>query len=268
MNEFHLAEQNGVITLKCCAFEEITALRHGFSTRIGGVSEGYLASMSFSYQKESEANVDENFRRFCLANGLPFESMVLTQQTHTTFVEQVGYELKNKGRYRQWKDVDGLVSKVPGLGLVCFVADCVPLLLVDPLAGVVAAVHSGWRGTVGRIGREAVRKMVASGAQTENILAAVGPSIGPCCFEVGPEVQAAFSKEFGENLPVVPSVQTGHTMMDLWEANRLVLKDVGLLEHHIFLSKICTSCNNKTYYSHRYTGGRRGSLIAAIALEE
>lgn len=268
MEQFRLEEQNGVVTLKCIPFEKYQNIRHGFSTRTGGVSQGHLASMSFSYQKESEAQVDENFRRFCAANGLPFESLVLTHQTHTTRVRQIDASMKNRGRDRTLRETDGLVTAERGIGLICFTADCVPLLLADPRAGVVAAVHSGWRGTVGKIAKEAVLKMEAAGARRDQILAAIGPSIGPCCFEVGPEVQKEFTDAFGSALPPAPSGRAGHTMVDLWAANRLVLKEAGLPDTHIYQSEICTFCNHETYFSHRYTNGRRGSLIAAIALEE
>lgn len=268
MTDFYLQEHNGVVTLKCRALDAIPGLHHGFSTRHGGVSEGYLASMSFSYQKESEQTVDENFRRFSAANGLPFESLVLTHQTHTAHVAVVGEEYKHRGRDRTLRETDGVVTGVPGLGLVCFTADCVPLLLADAASGTVAAVHAGWRGTVHGIAAEAVKKMIEAGAKAENIIAAIGPSIGPCCFEVGPEVQKEFTDRFGIKLPVVASGRQGHTLVDLWQANRLVLEECGVAENHIFTSKICTFCNNKDYYSHRYTNGMRGSLIAAIAMEE
>ncbi len=266
--QFYLQEKNGVVTLKCRALDAIEGLSHGFSTRHGGVSQGYLASMSFSYDRETEEIVDENFRRFSAANDLPFESLVLTHQTHTDHVQAVDDSYKNQGRHRRLREVDGLVTKTPGLGLVCFTADCVPLLLADPESGVVAAVHAGWRGTVQSIAARAVEQMVMLGAKPERIVAAIGPSIGPCCFEVGPEVQKEFTDRFGDALPQVSSGREGHTLVDLWKANRLVLQEVGVAKNNIFTSKTCTVCNNSDFYSHRYTKGMRGSLIAAISIKE
>ena len=156
MQNFRLEEKDGVVTLKCCKFEEFGEIRHGFSTRHGGISTGDCASLSFAYNRESEAVVDENFRRFSAANGLPFESLVLTHQTHTAHVETVGVDFANQGRHRKLRETDGLVTAAPGLGLCCFTADCVPILLADPVHKVVGAVHSGWRGTVGRIAAGAV----------------------------------------------------------------------------------------------------------------
>ncbi|MBQ8599916.1 MAG: peptidoglycan editing factor PgeF [Clostridia bacterium] len=268
MPDFRLVEKDGIVTLKCCKFEEFQGINHGFSTRHGGVSTGDCASLSFSYNKEPEAIVDENFRRFSVANRLPFESLVLTHQTHTANVAKVDENYVNQGRHRKLRDTDGLVTATPGLGLCCFTADCVPVLLADPIHKVVAAVHSGWRGTVGGIAANAVQKMVEKGAVLENIYAAIGPSIGPCCFEVGPEVQAEFDRAFGTDFPIRPSHRKGHTMVDLWRANERVLETVGITNDRIFTAKICTLCNNRDFFSHRYTSGRRGSLVAAIAIEE
>ncbi len=268
MQDFRLVEENGIVTLKCCKFEEFKEIAHGFSTRHGGVSTGDCASLSFAYNKEPEAVVDENFRRFSLANQLPFESLVLTHQTHTANVAEVGAEYLHRGRDRTLRETDGVVTAQAGLGLCCFTADCVPVLLVDPVHRVVGAVHSGWRGTVGKITANAVEKMVALGASRETLYAAIGPAIGPCCFEVGPEVQAEFEKVFGAGLPPVPSSREGHFMVDLWTANEQVLLGAGVAKERIFTAKICTFCNNSDYFSHRYTNGRRGSLVSAIAVQE
>ena len=261
-----MEEKNGLKTVKCRALDEIPWLRHGFSTRHGGVSQGECATLSFSYQKEPEAVVDENFRRFCNANAMPFESLVLTHQTHTANVAVVNQAYCNQGRDRTLRETDGVVTAAMDLGLVCFTADCVPILLVDPQAKVIAAVHAGWRGTVRSIAANAVEKMVQAGANPQNILAAIGPSIGPCHFEVGQEVAVEFAARFGEKLPLKEH-RPGHSMVDLWAANRLVLMEAGVQNDRIFTANICTFCNNLDFYSHRYTNGRRGSLIAAIAME-
>lgn len=268
MKDFYLQENKGVVTLKCRALDEVAGLRHGFSTRHGGVSEGYLATMNFTYNRESDENVEENFRRFSEANGLPYESLVLTQQTHTTNIAVIDASYKNRGRFRGLREIDGLVTAEPGLGLACFTADCVPILLADPQKRVIASVHAGWRGSVAGIAAEAVKKMVALGACAGNIIAAIGPSIGPCHFEVGPEVQCAFTDKFGKNLPIVPSSREGHTMVDLWMANRLILRECGVEDGNIHTAGICTYCRNEDFYSHRFTDGKRGLLTAIIAMEE
>lgn len=266
MEQFYIEEKGGLKTVKCRALDTIPWLRHGFSTRHGGVSLGDCATLSFSYQKEAEEIVDENFRRFCNANAMPFDSLVLTHQTHTANVATVNNSYCNRGRDCTLRETDGVVTAATDLGLVCFTADCVPLLMVDPQAKVIAAVHAGWRGTVQSIAANAVKEMVAAGASPQNILAAIGPSIGPCHFEVGQEVAAEFAARFGEKLPLKEH-RPDHSMVDLWLANRLVLLEAGVPNDRIFTSNICTFCNNSDFYSHRYTDGRRGSLIAAIAME-
>ena len=265
MEHFYMEERDGLKTLKCRALDEIPWLHHGFSTRHGGVSQGDYASLSFSYQKESETIVDENFRRFCKANALPFDSLVLTHQTHTANVAIVNNSYCHRGRDRSLRETDGVVTAAKDLGLICFTADCVPILLADPQAKVIAAVHAGWRGTVQSIAAEAVKKMVTAGADPKNIVAAIGPSIGPCHFEVGAEVADEFAARFGEKLPLKEH-RPDHSMVDLWQANRLVLLEAGLQNDRIFTSNLCTYCNNSDFYSHRYTNGRRGSLIAAISM--
>ena len=267
MDGFRYDKFDEIVTVKCCKFEEFDGIRHGFSTRLGGVSTGDCASLSFAYNREPEAVVDENFRRFCAANRLPYESLVLTHQTHTTHVATVDDTFAHQGRHRSLRETDGLVTATPNLGLCCFTADCVPVLLVDPVHRVIGAVHSGWRGTVGGIAANAAQKMEALGARRETLYAAIGPSIGPCCFEVGPEVQAEFDRAFGTALARVDSGRPGHTLVDLWQANELVLQAAGLEKSRIFTAKICTFCNNSTFFSHRYTNGRRGSLVSILSME-
>lgn len=267
MEHFRFETVNGIKTLKCIPFEAYPWLRHGFSTRHGGVSQGDCATLSFSYHRDEEATVDENFRRFCAANRLPFGSLVLTHQTHTNHVAIADATFKDHGRDRSLRETDGIVTKESGLGLVCFTADCVPILLVDPEARIVAAVHAGWRGTVAGIAAEAVKKMVELGGSPARMLAAIGPSIGPCHYEVSEEVQAQFNAVFGDRLPPIPSINPGHTMLDLWAANRLFLEQSGLARERIFTANICTFCNNSEFFSHRYTNGRRGLLIATVAME-
>lgn len=268
MNDFYYEEKNGVRTLKCAALSAVKGLRHGFSTRLGGVSAGDCAAMNFSRHREPLETVEENYRRFCAANGLPFDSLALTSQTHTAHVAEAGAELRRRGRTVLPEGTDGVFTAAAGLGLVCFTADCVPILLAEPAHGLIAAVHSGWRGTVERIAAEAVHKMCSNGAKKEQIIAAIGPSIGPCCFEIGSEVKAAFDRAFGAAYLCRPSAREGHFFADLWEANRLILEDAGLLPQNVHLAGICTCCEHDLYFSHRFTQGRRGSLIAAIAREE
>ena len=189
-NEEHIFDEcisAGVPFLKYPILEKEGLVEHGISTRLGGVSEGFLGSMNLSYTRgDDPAHVDENYRRMAAAIGVKPEHMVCTHQTHTTNVRIVTREDAGKGvtREKDYTDVDGLITNVPGICLVTFYADCVPLLFLDPVKKVVASSHSGWRGTVNRMGQVTVEKMQKEfSCDPKNILACVGPSICQECYE-------------------------------------------------------------------------------------
>ena len=167
-------------------FEKTGVVKSAFSTRIGGVSKGCYESMNLSFDRGDDKDaVMENFQRIASAIGINCHDMVLSRQTHTANVRVVTEEDKGKGivRERDYTDVDGLVTNVPGICLVTSYADCVPLYFVDPIKKVIGLSHSGWRGTVGKIGKETVRVMKEHfGCDPADILAAVGPSICQDCF--------------------------------------------------------------------------------------
>ena len=162
-------------------FENTNIVNHGISTRLGGVSKGIYATMNLSYTRgDAEENVRENYRRIGKAIGVDPARMVCSRQTHTTNVRIVTEEHAGKGvtRERDYDNVDGLVTNIPGICLVTFYADCVPLLFVDPVKRVIASSHSGWRGTAARMGQVTVDIMRSKfGCRPEYILASVGPSI-------------------------------------------------------------------------------------------
>ena len=204
-NEEHIFDEcisAGVPFLKYPILEKEGLVEHGISTRLGGVSEGFLGSMNLSYTRgDDPAHVDENYRRMAAAIGVKPEHMVCTHQTHTTNVRIVTREDAGKGvtREKDYTDVDGLITNVPGICLVTFYADCVPLLFLDPVKKVVASSHSGWRGTVNRMGQVTVEKMQKEfNCDPKNILACVGPSICQECYEVSEDVIDQFREAFEE----------------------------------------------------------------------
>ena len=268
---FH--EEAGPCYFTFPALEETGLCRHAFSTRLGGVSRGQYASLSLSFFMGDEREaVYENFRRICGAIGVDEEKLVFGCQTHSANVRVVTAADAGKGilRQRDYTDVDGLVTNVPGLPLCTLYADCVPLLFLDPVKGVVGCSHAGWRGTAASIGRRTVEVMQETyGSRPADILACIAPSIGPCCYEVDEPLRAAFSS--------IPDVSPegllqpkgeGKYMLNLWETNRRVLLAAGLLPEHITVAGICTCCHADIFHSHRATGGHRGSLAAIIALKE
>ena len=263
-------EREGLVYYSFPAFDRLSFVRHGFSTRLGGVSEGIYASMNLGFTRgDDRSAVEENYRRICAAMGVQPERVVLSAQTHTVNVENVTAADCGRGitRERGWTDVDGLITDEPGVVLCTHYADCVPLFFVDPVRRVVATSHAGWRGTVGGIGAVTVERMVADyGCRREDILAAIGPSIGRCCFEVDTPVYTEFAKLpfFDEACYVPKGGDKCH--IDLWEVNRRFMLESGIKAENITVTDLCTRCRPDVFWSHRATGGQRGSLAAFIAL--
>ncbi len=255
-------------------FTDTGLVKHGFSTRIGGVSEGCYSSMNLSFTRgDKEEAVRENFRRIADAIGVKCEDMVFSQQTHTANVRVVTEEERGMGITRplEWQDVDGLVTNVPGICLVTFYADCVPLFFVDPVKNVIGLCLSGWRGTVAKIGKETIRKMKdVYGCDPKDILAAVGPSICQDCYEVSEEVIAQFQKHFSEKdwESLFYKKKNGKYQLNLWKANELIFLEAGIKREHISVTNVCTHCNSEILYSHRTMGNDRGNLAAFLALKK
>ena len=266
-------------------FQETGIVTSAFSTRLGGVSEGYYSSLNLSFDRgDDPARVLENFKRIGASMGVAVEDMVLSKQTHTTNVRVVTKEDKGKGvmRERNYTDVDGMITNVPGICLVTSYADCVPLYFVDPVKKAIGLSHSGWRGTVGKIGKNTVQLMQENfGSKPEDLLAAVGPSVCMDCYEVSEDVADAFKEEFGAEISqddstscyswngksILMNKGNGKYQLDLWGANRLVLLDVGILPEHLAVTNVCTKCNPDLLYSHRVMGDKRGNLAAFLSLK-
>ncbi|MDD2978704.1 MAG: peptidoglycan editing factor PgeF [Hespellia sp.] len=265
---------NGVPYLEYPLLAGTGMVKHGFSTRLGGVSKSYWSSMNLSFTRgDDEQDVRENFRRIGNAIGVDCADMVFSQQTHTTNVRAVTEADRGAGitRERGYCDVDGLVTNVPGLCLVTFYADCVPLYFLDPVKRAVGLSHSGWRGTVGKIGRKTVEAMTREyGSDPKDILACVGPSICQSCYEVSEDVIFEFQKSFEEKdwSCLYYKKENGKYQLDLWKANALIFAEAGIRNEHMAVTNICTHCNSDVLFSHRTTGEKRGNLCAFLALKE
>lgn len=259
------------IPLRVSPRMEKAGAAHGFTTRLGGVSEGIYASLDLGTNRgDDPARVRENYRRVCQALEVDMGKLVFSSQVHGDVIRRVTPEDEGKGLDRVVDyDADGLVTDVPGLTLVVFGADCLTLLLCDPKKKVAAAVHAGWRGTALGIAARAVEAMVRDyGCRAEDILAAIGPGISKCCFETGPEVPEAMEKALGkEALPYFTPVNKEKYKVDLKGLNTLWLKQSGIMATNIDISSECTFCAPETYWSHRYTKGERGSQAALICLK-
>lgn len=258
------------------ALDESGLFLNAFSTRLGGVSEGPLASMNLTYAKPGEKpeHVLENYRRISEAVGFSAERAVVSQQTHTTNVLQVSEKDFGKGviRERDYDNIDGLVTNVPGLTLVTFYADCVPLYIADPVHRAIGLSHSGWRGTVNRMGKVTIEKMCRLyGSQPKDLICCIGPSICRDCFEVGAEVSEEFERAFGtarKNELIFGPHADGKYHVDLWRANELVFEDAGVPKAQIHTTNLCTRCNPNLLWSHRIFGEQRGNLAAFFSIRE
>ena len=268
-----ILERNGVTWLSYPKLEQTGLVVQGFSTRLGGVSKGIYASMNLSFTRgDEESAVMENYRRISSAMGFPLESIVTSDQTHTVNLRVVGKKDCGSGilRPREFFNVDGMLTDEPGVTLATFYADCVPLYFVDPVHRAIALSHSGWRGTVRRMGQVTVERMAREyGTRPEDLAAVIGPSICRECYEVGPEVVEAFRDEFPAALHnrLFYRKPDGKYQLDLWEANRQVLLAAGLREENIGMPGICTCCNPDFLFSHRASRGKRGNLGAFLMLK-
>lgn len=265
--------EGSLVYLTFPMLEETGLVNHLFSTRMGGVSEGIYSSMNLSYTRgDKKEDVDENFRRIAAALGCGVEDIVCSDQTHTTNLRIVGKADGGKGitRARDYSDVDGLLTDEPGVYLATFFADCVPLYFVDTKRKAIALAHSGWRGTVARMGRCVVEKMrEAYGTAPADLVAAVGPSICQECYEVSEDVAEAFAEAFakpGQEREILLAKGGGKYQLDLWRANEIVLTEAGIPRNQIQVTDLCTCHNDRYLFSHRASHGQRGNLGAFLGL--
>ncbi|MGL4344122.1 MAG: peptidoglycan editing factor PgeF [Cellulosilyticaceae bacterium] len=252
-------------------WQEQEELIHGFSTKLGGVSEGALFSLNLGFNRGDEIEcVKTNYKRLCHSLEIPYEALVLSKQIHETHIEKVGYQERGNGieRLNKWESADGLYTTESGVAIVTHYADCVPLLFYAPQYHIIGSAHAGWRGTVDEIGPQMIRLWTQKeNIPVEAIEVVIGPSIGPCCFEVHDDVAQAFRNKFKEQ-HIVTDLGNDKYKVDLWEYNRRLLIEAGVKPQNIYKSEICTCCEHDTFYSHRYTNGKRGTLGAVMYLRK
>lgn len=253
--------------------EKTGMVRHLFSTRVGGVSEGIFGTMNLSYTRgDIKEAVDENFRRIAGVLGCEPGDIVCSDQTHTVNLRIASRKDGGKGILvpKDYKDIDGLLTDEPGLILATFYADCVPLYFVDTKRKAIALAHSGWRGTVARMGRCVVEKMRETyGTNPEDLVAAIGPSICQECYEVSEDVAEEFAKEFqgaGQSDEILINKGGGKYQLDLWRANEIVLTEAGIPKDRIQVTDLCTCHNSDYLFSHRASHGKRGNLGAFLGI--
>lgn len=280
-------ERNGVEYLTFPLLEGTGLVKHLFTTRLGGVSEGIWGTMNLSFQRgDNPEHVLENFRRVGAVLGIRPEDMVTSKQTHTTNIRVVSEADKGKGVVRplDYEDIDGLMTNEKGIALVTSYADCVPLYFVDPVHQATGLAHSGWRGTVGQMGAKMVEAMGEQfGTKPQDLYAAIGPSICQECYEVSEDVASEFVSLEEENKDIIQELLKsgcydgsgkivengkvcGKYQLDLWLANAVILRKAGITLSRLAITDICT-CHNPDYlFSHRASNGKRGNLCAFLML--
>ena len=273
-----LREKYGVKYLVFPKLEELGIVDHMFSTRLGGVSKGPYSELNISYTRgDDKACVDENYRRIArvLEDKACLDDFVCTYQTHTTNIRVVTDKDRGKGpaRVRDYTDIDGLITNVPGIILSTFHADCPPIYIVDPVKRAIGMVHSGWKGTKGKIGAKAIEKMTSEyGTDPKDLVCAIGPSICGDCYEIGRDVAEIFSEAFPkdvlENEKILLPYPDKKYRLHLWRAIRWTLMEAGVLEKNILTTDICTRCNPNLLFSHRIHGENRGNLGAFLILKK
>ncbi|SNX53527.1 peptidoglycan editing factor PgeF [Thermoanaerobacterium sp. RBIITD] len=266
---FKRNEVNGVVFYTIPAFEKTGLVKHLFSTRIGGVSNGAYSSMNLSLTRYNDKEeVYENFKRICDAGGFAYGDMVFSDQVHGDKIRKVTKDDKGKNfSGSDIKNADALMTDEKQIPLVTFYADCTPLFFLDPVKEVVALAHAGWRGTVKEIGPKTVKAMIDTyGSNKEDILAGIGPAIGVCCYEVGDDVAEEVKKlDINHDNVLIPK-GNDKWMFNLEMTNYLELTGCGLKDENITLSGLCTHCNKEEFFSYRRDKGNTGSMAAFMVL--
>lgn len=252
-----------------CMTAESIETTHAFTTKYGGVSGGIYESLNLGTNRgDDPESVAENYKILCNSLKTDTQKLVLSRQIHENTVRVVSSKDSLGDIFRPVPyEADALVTTEQKLPIMIFTADCVPILLYDPVDKCVGACHAGWRGTVLDIAGETVRAMAcATGGRPENIRAAIGPAIGHCCFETGAEVPEAIKKLLGGGAEgFIEEKEGGKYMVDLKAVNRELLIRAGV--ESVTVSGECTFCCHDKYWSHRFTGGRRGSQASIIMLD-
>jgi len=253
---------DGVLFYRFAALDR-PELLHGISLRHGGASHGTITGLNLGHSVgDDPAAVEQNHLLLYTSLGLAPLQVVSAQQVHGAHVERV--YASHGGAVLP--STDALITNEPGIALLMRYADCVPVLLYDPVRGAIGLAHAGWRGALARVAaRTAERMMGAFASDPADILACVGPSIGPCCYQVGPEVVAEARIAFpGLEGLTVRERPSGHAYLDLWRVVAEQLRQVGV--RHISLARICTACRTDLFYSYRREHDRAGRFAAVIGL--
>lgn len=259
-----IAKIGGISLYQSSVLSKFDNIVHGFTTRHGGVSRGAYESLSMSPRRGDDIEcVRKNEQILCAELKLDIKKLSSTRQEHTDNIEIIDKEKIGYGVSHMWdKGVDGCITREKGVPILCYSADCVPILFYASDIEAVAAVHSGWRGTEGKISYKTVQKLLEMGAEPSNIYAAIGPAIGQCCYEVDDGVAKRFDEKY--------SIEKGEGkyMLNLAAVNFDLISMCGVKEENISVCSLCTKCNNDLFFSHRGQNGKSGTLGGIICMRE
>jgi hypothetical protein len=258
-----IVKQENII--KYLQFENLSKYentQHFSSTRIGGKSEGKLASLNLGYTvNDNPKNVTSNLDSLAQTLGFKKQQMVSPKQTHSCTIGIV------KSANDIFPDTDALITNIPNICIFIRTADCVPILLYDPVEKAAATIHSGWKSTIQEISKHTIELMQKEfGTNPENLIAGIGPSIGPTVYEVGVEVYEQFKNQYGDNF-ISPINKSDKALLNLWEINKQILINSGVPENQIEIAEICTYSNPELFYSARRDGVKTGRLATGIMLK-
>lgn len=255
-NEFDFVKKNGVEYITAGNFAKVRGYRHFFSTRIGGRSEGEFDNLNLGiYTEDSADNIENNLQNIFKAAAMNCSNITYLKQIHSDMFYKV-----DECNYKdiRGKDGDALITTTKNIPVGVFTADCVPIIIGDVKGRVAAAVHAGWRGTFSNIAGRVINYIVENlGIEAEEVIAALGPAIGPCCFEVGKNVADKFK---------FVKTRNGKLFVDLFAENVEHIRKAGVLEKNIACSRLCTFCDSNRFYSYRRDNGRTGRLGTFIEL--
>lgn len=291
---FHEKQKGSISYITFPKLEETGIVKHLFTTREGGVSEGEFSSLNLSYTRgDIVESVEENYRRVAKTLGCELSDIVCSDQTHTVNIRKVTLQDKGKGVVspKDYTDIDGLITNEPGIALATFYADCVPLYIVDKNNHAIGLSHSGWRGTVQKMGDVTLQAMKqAFGTEPRDVRVAIGPSICQSCYEVSEDVANEFmvafpnaeqyEREYRSCFAEIDETEqiedkrclcyrkeNGKYQLNLWFANYIVFREAGVTQEQIEITDLCTCCNSELLFSHRASHGRRGNLGAFLMLK-
>lgn len=271
-SDFILTDYGSIKLYEIPSFKRSGLVSHGFSTRLGGIGTAPYDTLNLAFHVgDSPETVIANRKIVCRALGVETDNIVAARQVHSGNIALVGPRHAGRGAFSYntaLPDTDGLITNRPGLLLSTFYADCVPIFILDPVKKVIALAHAGWKGTLARIGAETVNKMAAAfGTEPADCLVGIGPSVGPCCYEVDEPLIRLVRDEFDWWPDILEHTKNDRAKLDLWTANSKIMSGAGIKPDNVEIAHICTCCSQHLLFSYRGSRGVTGRMGAFLMLK-